>query len=196
MQQGKAFIFSAPSGSGKTTIVRYLLEHNPNLSFSISACTRPRRPNEADGRDYYFMTPEEFRFRIGEQAFVEWEEVYSGKYYGTLKSEIERIWAQGKHVIFDVDVQGGVNLKKYFGDHALAVFVKVPTLDKLKDRLISRNTESPESLQQRLDKAEEELQFEKDFDVTLVNDDLEKTLQLAQHYYQQFVEKGTLQLSQ
>ncbi|MEK6477741.1 guanylate kinase [Catalinimonas sp. 4WD22] len=192
MQQGKAFIFSAPSGSGKTTIVKYLLEHNTDLSFSISACTRSKRPNEVDGRDYYFMTPADFRARIEEKAFIEWEEVYEGKYYGTLKSEIERIWQQGKHVVFDVDVQGGVNLKKYFGNRALAVFVKVPSVEKLKERLASRNTESMESLAQRISKAEEELQYEKYFDVTLVNDQLEDTLEQAQHYYEEFVQKGEL----
>lgn len=192
MQQGKAFIFSAPSGSGKTTIVKHLLEHNADLSFSISACTRSKRPNEVDGRDYYFMTPADFRARIEEKAFIEWEEVYEGKYYGTLKSEIERIWQQGKHVVFDVDVQGGVNLKKYFGSRGLAVFVKVPSVEKLKERLTSRNTESLESLEQRISKAEEELQYEKYFDVTLVNDQLENTLEQAQHYYEEFVQKGEL----
>lgn len=192
MQQGKAFIFSAPSGSGKTTIVRHLLEHNPDLKFSISACTRPQRPNEVNGRDYYFMSPAEFRARIEEKAFVEWEEVYEGKYYGTLKSEIERIWQQGKHVVFDVDVQGGVNLKKYFGDRALAVFVKVPSIEKLKERLTARNTESAESFAQRIAKAEEELRYEKDFDVTLINDHLDDALNRAQHYYEEFVQKGAL----
>ncbi|WPP53350.1 guanylate kinase [Catalinimonas niigatensis] len=195
MQQGKAFIFSAPSGSGKTTIVKHLLEHNPDLRFSISACTRSRRPNEVDGRDYYFMTPSEFRARIEENAFVEWEEVYEGKYYGTLKSEIERIWQQGKHVVFDVDVQGGVNLKKYFGDQALAVFVKVPSIEKLKERLTARNTESTESMNQRIAKAEEELHYEKDFDITLINDHLDEALDRAQHYYDEFVQKGALALS-
>lgn len=192
MQQGKAFIFSAPSGSGKTTIVRNLLERNSDLSFSISACTRPQRPNEVHGRDYYFMTPEEFRAQINREAFVEWEEVYSGKYYGTLKSEIARIWEQGKQVIFDVDVLGGVNLKKYFGDQALAVFVKVPSMEKLKERLTARNTETPESLHQRLVKAREELTYEQAFDVTLVNDDLQQTLEQSQVLYQQFVSRGKL----
>jgi guanylate kinase len=138
------------------------------------------------------MTPADFRARIEEKAFIEWEEVYEGKYYGTLKSEIERIWQQGKHVVFDVDVQGGVNLKKYFGSRALAVFVKVPSVEKLKERLSSRNTESMESLEQRISKAEEELQYEKYFDVTLVNDQLEDTLERAQHYYEEFVQKGEL----
>ncbi len=195
MQHGKAFIFSAPSGSGKTTIVRNLLERNPNLSFSISACTRSQRPNEVDGRDYYFMTPGEFRNLIDQRAFVEWEEVYNEKYYGTLKAEIARIWEQGKHVIFDVDVQGGVNLKKYFGDDALAVFVKVPNLEKLAERLSARNTETPESLQQRLDKASKELEYENEFDTTLINDDLQKTLEQAQSLYEQFASCGKLTLS-
>jgi len=194
-QQGKAFIFSAPSGSGKTTIVRSLLEHNPDLSFSISACTRHQRPNEVNGRDYYFMSPDEFRQRIDKQDFVEWEEVYHDKYYGTLKSEIQRIWSQGKHVIFDVDVQGGINLKKHFGRNALAIFVKVPSLEKLEERLRARKTETEESLQQRLYKAGQELSYEKDFDVTLVNDDLQQTLQQAQSFYRQFARQGKLEFS-
>lgn len=195
MHQGKAFIFSAPSGSGKTTIVKHLLKQNSDLSFSISACTRPQRPNEVSGRDYYFMTPDEFKSHIHKQDFVEWEEVYSGKYYGTLKSEIERIWEQGKHVIFDVDVQGGMNLKKYFGDAALAVFVRVPSLEKLKERLSARNTETAESLQQRLVKAKEELLYESSFDITLVNDDLQQTLEQAQLFYEQFANSGKLEPS-
>ena len=195
MQQGKAFIFSAPSGSGKTTIVKHLLDNNPNLSFSVSACTRPQRPNEVHGRDYYFLPPEEFRSLIDKEAFVEWEEVYSDKYYGTLKSEVERIWDQGKHVVFDVDVQGGANLKKYFGHTALAVFVKVPSMQKLEERLNARNTETPQSLRQRLDKAREELQYESAFDITLVNDELSRALHQAQSFYEQFVSSGSLALS-
>lgn len=136
------------------------------------------------------MSPDEFRQRIEEDAFVEWEEVYDGKYYGTLKSEIERIWAEGKHVIFDVDVKGGINLKKYFGDRGLAVFVKVPDIEALKNRLTARNTESEESLQQRLDKVEHELGFESHFDVTLVNDRLEDTLQQAGQLFDRFVRQG------
>ncbi len=195
MHQGKAFIFSAPSGSGKTTIVKHLLAQNFNLSFSISACTRPQRPDEVNGRDYYFMTPAEFKARIENNEFVEWEEVYEGKYYGTLKSEVERIWENGKHVVFDVDVQGGINLKQYFSERALAIFIKVPSTESLKERLTNRNTESAESLAQRIAKAEEELQYEKDFDITLINDQLVDTLQLAQHYYKEFVDKGALALS-
>ena len=141
MQFGKAIIFSAPSGSGKTTIVRQLLENNSDLEFSISACTRDRRGRqEVNGKDYYFLSPSEFKKRIDNEEFIEWQEVYAGNFYGTLKSEIERIWASGKNVIFDVDVKGGLNLKKYFGDRALAVFVKVPSLEILEQRLTrSRN---------------------------------------------------------
>jgi len=141
------------------------------------------------------MTTEEFETHIGKQDFIEWEEVYEGKYYGTLKSEIERIWQQGKHVIFDVDVQGGINLKEYFGDTALAIFVKVPSLELLKERLCGRNTESSESLQQRIAKAEAELQYESSFDITLVNDDLQYTLKQAQNFYEQFASRGKLKIS-
>ncbi len=181
MDQGKAIIFSAPSGSGKTTIVRHLLETNPNLGFSISACTRDKRGrNEVHGKDYYFLTPEEFRQRIEKGDFVEWEEVYPGNFYGTLKEEVQRIWDQGKAVIFDVDVKGGLTLKEYFGDQALAVFVRVPSMEILEDRLTMRHTETADSMSQRLFKARFEMGFEDKFDVTLVNDDLEKTLTEAE----------------
>ncbi|MDV3307283.1 MAG: guanylate kinase, partial [Cyclobacteriaceae bacterium] len=135
MMAGKAIIFSAPSGSGKTTIVKHLLEKNPDLGFSISASTRDKRVRtEIDGKDYYFLTPEQFKEKIDNDEFVEWEEVYAGNFYGTLKSEIERIWKEGRNVVFDVDVKGGLNLKRYFGDRALAVFVSVPSLEVLKRR--------------------------------------------------------------
>ncbi len=148
---GKALIFSAPSGSGKTTIVKHLLQTNPDLGFSISASTRDRRGRtEENGKDYYFLTPEDFKHKIDNNEFIEWEEVYAGNFYGTLKSEIERVWASGKNVIFDVDVKGGLNLKKYFGDKALAIFVKVPSIEVLTARLNDRGTESPESLSRRL----------------------------------------------
>ena len=131
MSQGKVIIFSAPSGSGKTTIVKHLLEYEPLLGFSISACTRDKRGREEEnGKDYYFLSPDEFREKINQNAFIEWEEVYAGNFYGTLKEEIDRIWAQGRHVIFDVDVKGGINLKNYFGDKALSIFVKVPSIIK------------------------------------------------------------------
>lgn len=189
MQQGKAIIFSAPSGSGKTTIVRHLLNQNPDLDFSISACTRVRRPNEINGVDYYFLTPEEFRKKIKEDAFVEWEEVYQDRYYGTLKSEIERIWHSGKHVIFDVDVVGGLNLKKYFKERALAVFVKAPSIEAIRERLIARQTDSPGSIAQRLQKAAHEMSYEDQFDVTIINDNLEDSLKQAQQLYGQFTKQ-------
>jgi guanylate kinase len=184
---GKAIIFSAPSGSGKTTIVQHLIQHNPDLGFSISACTRDRRGrHEIDGQHYYFLSPEVFREKIGNDEFIEWEEVYAGNFYGTLKSEIERIWAQGKNVIFDVDVKGGLNLKKYFGDKALAVFVKVPSIEVLANRLKNRETESADSLSARLFKAQFEMGFADKFDVVLVNEDLNKSLAEAQRLYDEF----------
>lgn len=188
MHKGKAIIFSAPSGSGKTTIVKHLLANNENLEFSISACTRDKRGRtEANGKDYYFLTPEEFKSKIDKDEFIEWEEVYAGNFYGTMKAEIERIWASGKHVIFDVDVKGGLSLKEYFKDQALAVFVKVPSLEVLKERLSSRGTETESSLSQRLFKAEFEMEFEDKFDVTLVNEDLVGSLRKAQQLFDDFV---------
>jgi len=184
---GKALIFSAPSGSGKTTIVRHLLTNNSDLGFSISASTRDRRGRtESHGKDYYFLAPEEFKKKIDEDAFIEWEEVYEGNFYGTLKSEIERIWNEGKNVIFDVDVQGGLNLKRYFGDRALGVFVKVPSVEVLKERLRDRGTESEESLSRRLFKANFEMSFANKFDVVLVNEELQTSLKEAQALYDKF----------
>jgi guanylate kinase len=184
---GKALIFSAPSGSGKTTIVKYLLDHNSDLGFSISASTRDRRGRtEEDGKDYHFLSPEEFKEKIDANEFIEWEEVYAGNFYGTLKSEIERIWAEGKNVIFDVDVKGGINLKKYFGDKALAIFVKVPSIEILAERLNSRGTETEESLSRRLFKAKFEMSFQDKFDVVLLNEDLSKSVAEAQALYDQF----------
>jgi guanylate kinase len=184
---GKAIIFSAPSGSGKTTIVRHLLAHNPDLGFSISASTRDKRGRtEKHGKDYYFLTPEEFKKKIDNDEFIEWEEVYEGNFYGTLKSEIERIWREGKNVIFDVDVKGGLNLKKYFGERALAIFVKVPSLEILKERLHDRGTESEESLSRRLFKAKFEMTFQDQFDVALVNENLTTSLKEAQRLYDEF----------
>jgi guanylate kinase len=184
---GKAIIFSAPSGSGKTTIVRHLLNNNSDLGFSISASTRDKRGRtEADGKDYYFLSPEAFKKKIDDNDFIEWEEVYEGNFYGTLKSEIQRIWDQGKNVIFDVDVKGGLNLKKYFGDKSLAVFVKVPTLDMLKERLNDRGTDSDESISRRLFKANFEMSFQDQFDKVLVNENLETSLAEAQRLYDEF----------
>ncbi len=184
---GKAIIFSAPSGSGKTTIVKHLLASNPDLGFSISASTRDRRGRtEQHGQDYYFLTPLEFKQKIDNNEFIEWEEVYEGNFYGTLKSEIERIWKEGRNVIFDVDVKGGLNLKRYFGPKALAVFVKVPSMDVLKERLLDRGTESEESLSRRLFKAKFEMTFEDKFDVVLVNENLGESLREAQRLYDEF----------
>lgn len=187
MSKGKAIIFSAPSGSGKTTIVRHLLENNEDLGFSISACTRDKRGrNEQNGKDYYFLTPDEFVQKIKENKFIEWEEVYAGNFYGTLKTEIQRIWDEGKNVIFDVDVKGGLKLKKYFKDDALAIFVRVPSFEELEKRLTLRATETSDSLSQRLFKAKFEMQFENQFDITLVNADLEDSLKEAQRLYDDF----------
>jgi guanylate kinase len=184
---GKALIFSAPSGSGKTTLVRHLLQNNPNLGFSISASTRDRRGRtEQHGKDYYFLSPEEFKNKIDNNEFIEWEEVYEGNFYGTLKSEIERLWSEGKDVIFDVDVKGGINLKQYFGDKALAVFVKVPSLEILKERLKDRGTESEESLSRRLFKATFEMSFQNKFDVVLINENLKDSQVEAQRLYDAF----------
>ena len=187
---GKAIIFSAPSGSGKTTIVKYLLDRIPSLGFSISACTRNKRDSiEKSGKDYYFLTTEEFKKKIDKEEFIEWEEVYPGKFYGTLKYEIQRLWEERKQVIFDVDVNGGVNLKEYFGNKGLAVFVRPPSLEILGQRLSTRKTESEESLSQRISKAKSELKFESKFDVILVNDDLKGSLSRAEKLVMDFLNK-------
>jgi guanylate kinase len=173
---GKAIIFSAPSGSGKTSLVKHLMQQVPDLGFSISACTRDKRGrHEVHGRDYYFLSIDEFKTQIDQDAFVEWEEVYAGNFYGTLKEEVHRIWKEGKAVIFDVDVKGGLALKKYFGDQALAIFVKVPSLEVLESRLNDRGTESEESLSRRIYKAKFEMTFEPQFDVTVLNDDFSRS---------------------
>ena len=171
--QRKLIGVCAPSGAGKTSIVRYLLENNPILSFSVSATTRAKRAVETDGKDYYFLTVEEFQKRLADGDFLEWQEVYDGQYYGSLKSEVDRLGKEGKVVVFDVDVLGGLNIKKFYKNQALAIFIKPPTVECLKERLQNRGTETPESLQKRIDKAEYELSFEKQFDVVVVNDDLE-----------------------
>ncbi len=176
ISSGKAIIFSAPSGSGKTSLVKHLMQEVPNLGFSISACTRDKRGrHEVHGRDYYFLSIDEFKQKIDQDAFVEWEEVYAGNFYGTLKEEVLRIWKEGKAVIFDVDVKGGLALKKYFGEQALAIFVKVPSLEVLESRLNDRGTESEESLSRRIYKAKFEMTFEAQFDVTVLNDDFARS---------------------
>ncbi|NHE57689.1 guanylate kinase [Cyclobacterium plantarum] len=191
MSQGKAIIFSAPSGSGKTTIVKHLLQEMPQLGFSISACTRDKRGREEEnGKDYYFLSPEEFQNKINQNAFIEWEEVYEGNFYGTLKEEIQRIWDEGKHVIFDVDVKGGLNLKQYFGEKALAIFVKVPSMEDLAQRLRDRGTDSEESLSRRIYKAKFEMGFESKFDVTLVNQDLDASFKEAETLVRNFIESN------
>jgi guanylate kinase len=191
MHQGKLIIFSAPSGSGKTTIVRHLLNTDHRLGFSISACTRTKRVGEdsaeAHGKDYYFFSREEFKQKIDNDEFVEYEEVYPGQYYGTLRAEVERVWAMGKHVLFDVDVKGGLKLKKAFGDRALAIFVKVPSMEVLEQRLRERKTDSEDSIQSRLFKVKFEMGFEKDFDLTIVNDDLELALKKAERVVNDFI---------
>lgn len=184
----KLIVFSAPSGSGKTTIVRHLLKTFPQLGFSISACTRDKRGRtEENGKDYYFLTPDDFRRKIEKGDFVEWEEVYEGAFYGTLKSEIERIWELGKAVIFDVDVKGGLSLKEYYGEKALTVFVKVPSLEVLKERLTGRGTDSEDSISRRLFKVQFEMGFQDRFDVILVNDNLENTLTIAEKLVADFL---------
>lgn len=184
--QGKAIIFSAPSGSGKTTLVRHLLATNANLSFSVSATTRLPRPGEVHAHDYYFLSPVAFKELIQQNAFVEWEEVYPERYYGTLKSEIKRIWSNGKNVIFDIDVKGGLALKQYFGDKALAVFVQAPSLEALKSRLLARATDPSDSINQRLEKAAYEISFANRFDMIIRNDDLGTSKTLAQQAYLDF----------
>lgn len=175
MQQGKLVIFSAPSGSGKTTIVRHLLATMPDrLAFSISATSRPKRGVEEHGKDYHYLSPEEFKSKIKAGEFLEYEEVYAGTYYGTLRSEVERIWASGKNVIFDIDVQGGLNLKHQFKERALAVFVMPPSIKILEERLQLRQTDSPESIALRVEKAEKELQTAKLFDCFILNEELGK----------------------
>ena len=186
--EGKLFIFSAPSGSGKTTIVQHLLQTDPRIGFSISACTREMRESkEANGKDYYFLSVEEFERRIENNEFVEWEEVYPGRYYGTLRSEVQRIWDMGKHVIFDVDVKGGLRLKEQFGDIALSIFVKVPSLEELERRLTDRNTESAESLKIRIEKMKYESSFQDEFDVILMNDRLDDTFVTAHELVDAFL---------
>jgi guanylate kinase len=176
MQTGKAIIVSAPSGAGKTTIVKHLVATLPILEFSVSACSRNKREEEINGRDYYFIPLDDFRGRIARDEFIEWQEVYPGNYYGTLKSEMERIWNLNKVPIFDVDVIGGLNLKRYFGSTGLAIFIQPPSVRELENRLRNRGSESEEMIQKRLSKAAYELDFANRFDTVVVNDDLKSKL--------------------
>ncbi|MBR6279966.1 MAG: guanylate kinase [Bacteroidales bacterium] len=169
----KVVIFSAPSGSGKTTVVRHILDLHPEMEFSVSATSRPPRGQEQDGVDYYFLSPRAFKARIRADKFVEYEEVYEGRFYGTLKSEVERIWAKGHVIIFDVDVKGGISLKQYFGDKALSVFIQAPDVAELRRRLVARGTDSPEAIDERVAKAAEEMTYAPRFDYILINDDLQ-----------------------
>lgn len=177
----KVVIFSAPSGAGKSTVVNHLLGLHPELEFSISATSRAPRGQEQHGVEYYFFTADEFRQMIAEDKFVEYEEVYAGSFYGTLKSEVERIWAKGHTIIFDIDVQGGVNLKRIFGDQALSVFIQAPSVEVLRERLIGRGTDTEEAIRKRVDKAASEMEFAAGkFDYTLINDDLQTALAEAE----------------
>ncbi len=188
MQEGKCIIFSAPSGAGKTTIVKRLLEEVHALRFSVSACTREKRLGEKDGKDYYFLSINDFKNKITREEFIEWEEVYTDHYYGTLKKEIERIWTDGHHVIFDVDVIGGLNLKKYFGEKALAIFVMPPSIEELEARLRGRATETKDRLAKRIGKAQEELNTADQFDVILLNDHLEEACSKAKDLVGKFID--------
>ncbi len=188
MKKGKLIVFSAPSGSGKTTIVRHLLKQEDlNLEFSISAATREARGEEVSGKDYYFMSLKDFKTHIKNEDFVEWEEVYRDNFYGTLKSEVERIWALGKNVIFDIDVAGGLRIKHKFPEETLAVFVKPPSVDELKRRLKERSTESDDKINMRIAKASVELATAPQFDVIIKNYDLPVALEEAYQLVKNFV---------
>jgi guanylate kinase len=185
--EGKLVIISAPSGAGKTTIVKHLLDSGLNLSFSVSATTRALRGDEIDGKDYFFISVPDFKKRIENGAFVEWQEVYKDLFYGTLKSEMERIWDGGKHVLFDVDVLGGINLKKIFGNRAIAIFIMPPSVEELENRLIKRATESHEKVKMRVEKAREELNLAGQFDIVVVNHQLDKAKEEAQSIVSSFL---------
>lgn len=186
---GKVIIFSAPSGSGKTTIVRHLLEKFPQLEFSISATCRLPRGKEVNGIDYHFFTVDEFKQKVANNEFVEWEEVYANNYYGTLKSEVERIWAKDHVILFDVDVKGGINIKDIYGDLALSVFVMPPSIEELRKRLEARGTDSAEAIERRVHKAEEEIAYAQKFDVILLNDKLNDALLKAEKIVQDLLNK-------
>lgn len=185
----KVIIFSAPSGAGKSTIVKHLLGKFNFLEFSISATSRAPRGAEVDGKDYYFFSTEEFENKIKKGDFVEYEEVYAGSYYGTLVSEVQRIWAKGNIIIFDIDVKGGVNLKRLYGGNALAVFIQPPSVEELRNRLVGRGTDSPEAIERRVAKAAEELTYADKFDVVLINDNLQEALAKAEKIVSDFAAK-------
>jgi guanylate kinase len=185
--QGRLIIFSAPSGSGKTTIVKEILQSDIPFGFSVSATSRPPRQGETNGKDYNFFSVEEFKDKIAKEEFLEWEEVYPNQFYGTLKSDVERIRKQGQHVLFDVDVVGGLNIKKYYAQEALAIFVKAPNEESLRQRLTSRGTEDEASLQKRLEKASFELSFASKFDLIIINDKLEEAVKLCHQKIEEFI---------
>lgn len=190
-KQGKLIVFSAPSGSGKTTIVHHLLEQKDlNLGFSVSATSRPRRANEEDGKDYYFISKDAFKAYIRNNDFLEWEEVYKDNFYGTLQSEVERIWKVGKAVIFDIDVVGGLRIKNKYPENTMAVFVQPPSKEVMEQRLRNRKTETEEKILERLNKAEKELKFAREFDVILINDDLETAKKEAKKLVDTFLNKA------
>jgi|TARA_B110000196_G_scaffold101479_1_gene88206 guanylate kinase len=184
---GKLIVISAPSGAGKTSIVHFLLAKTDTLSFSVSACSRARRDNETDGIDYHFLTIDEFQKEIKEDSFLEWEEVYKNQYYGTLKSEVERIWREGKTVIFDVDVVGGLNIKKQYPENCLSIFIMPPSITVLEERLQNRGSESAVSLQKRLAKAKEEIEKRKEFDQVILNDDFGMVCMKTMEVIQKFI---------
>lgn len=185
--KGKLIIVSAPSGAGKTTLVRHLLEGNLNLGFSVSATSRQQRPGETDGKDYFFMTSDAFREKIEAGDLLEWQEVYAGSFYGTLLSEVEKLRHLGKNVIFDVDVVGGMNIKKKFGKEALSVFISPPSIEVLEQRLKNRSTDSPETIAKRMEKAKWEMSFAPQFDVVVVNDNLEEARRNIYSVVEQFL---------
>ena len=187
METGRMILFTAPSGAGKTTLVKHLLEEYDFLGFSISATTREKREHEVDGEDYYFLTKEEFEEKKENGEFIEWEEVYEGQYYGTLKSEVDRIWAEGNHAIFDIDVKGATAIKSLYGDQCLAVFVRPPSLEILIERLKGRKTESAASLAKRIERVKREMTFENTFDVVLVNDLLDVAKKEAEYLTENFL---------
>lgn len=186
-ESGKLVILSAPSGSGKTTILQHIIRDFPQLEFSISATSRAPRGAEQHGVDYYFLSGDEFRQAITEDKFIEWEEVYAGTHYGTLKSEMERIWTNGNSIIFDIDVKGGINLKKIFGDRALSIFIMPPSIDELRKRLVGRGTDSPEAIERRIAKAATEIEDAKHFDVIIINDDLYKAVAKVESAIEEFL---------